>query len=96
MGKTFPGRVAASLLNAVGLPEMVTASLADYEELAMMFARNPERLSAIRAKLQCNRDTEPLFDTARFTQNLKSAYTRMWDRYLATSLAETFVVEPSS
>jgi predicted O-linked N-acetylglucosamine transferase (SPINDLY family) len=95
-GNAFPGRVAASVLHAVGLPEMVTASLADYEALAIMLARNPERLAAIRAKLLRNRDTEPLFDTARFTRDLESAYTRMWERYLATTPAATFVVEPSS
>ena len=80
LGNTFPGRVAASLLHAIGLPELVTSSLAEYEELALALARNPERLAAIKAKLMRNRDTEPLFDTARFTRDLESAYTTMWER----------------
>jgi predicted O-linked N-acetylglucosamine transferase (SPINDLY family) len=80
LGNTFAGRVAASVLHAIGLPELVTSSLAEYEELALALARDPERLAAIRAKLMRNRDTEPLFDTARFTRDLETAYTMMWER----------------
>jgi predicted O-linked N-acetylglucosamine transferase (SPINDLY family) len=83
LGDTFAGRVAASLLRAVGLPELVTGSLTEYEELALALAREPERLAPIRAKLMRNRDSEPLFDTARFTRDLESAYTAMWDRHQA-------------
>ena len=79
-GKAFAGRVGASLLHAIGLPELVTSSLAEYEELALSLARNPQRLAAIRARLTRNCDTEPLFDTARFTRNLETAYTTMWER----------------
>src|SRR5205085_10291466 len=50
-GQTFQSRVAASLLHAIGLPELVTASLAEYEALAEALARNPERLAALKAKL---------------------------------------------
>jgi protein O-GlcNAc transferase len=82
-GNTFPGRVAASLLYAIGLPELVTASLAEYEKLARMLAQDPERLAAVKAKLMRNRDTKPLFDTARFTRDLESAYTAMWQRQQA-------------
>jgi predicted O-linked N-acetylglucosamine transferase (SPINDLY family) len=81
--QTFQSRVAASLLKAVGLPQLVTDSLAGYEELALALARNPERLAAIRAKLRHNRDTEPIFDTARSTRALESAYTMMWERQQA-------------
>ena len=64
----------------MGLPELVTASLGDYEELARTLAQEPVRLAAIRAKLLRNRDTEPLFDTGRFTHDLEFAYTAMWER----------------
>jgi predicted O-linked N-acetylglucosamine transferase (SPINDLY family) len=91
-GNTFPGRVAASLLHAIGMPELVTSSLAEYEELALTLARDPERLAAIKAKLMRNRDAEPLFDTARFTRYLESAYTTMWERQQADLPPETFSV----
>jgi predicted O-linked N-acetylglucosamine transferase (SPINDLY family) len=80
-GKAFPGLVGASVLQAIGLPELVASSLTDYEELALALARDPERLAAIKAKLMRNRVTEPLFDTARFTRDLESAYTTMWERH---------------
>jgi predicted O-linked N-acetylglucosamine transferase (SPINDLY family) len=63
------------------MPELVTSSLIEYEELALALARNPERLAAIKAKLSRNRATEPLFDSARFTRDLERAYTMMWERY---------------
>ena len=91
-GNTFPSRVAASVLYAVGLPELVTASLAEYEELARALAQHPERLAALKAKLMHNRDTEPLFDTARFTHYLESAYTTMWERQQADLPPASFAV----
>src|SRR5204862_31190 len=69
LGNTFPGRVAASVLHAIGLPELVTASLAEYEGLAATLALDRDRLATIKAKLMRKRDTEPLFDTARFTRD---------------------------
>jgi protein O-GlcNAc transferase len=93
IGNAFPGRVGASLLQAVGLPELVTSTLAEYEELALTLARNPERLAAIKEKLMRNRDTEPLFDTARFTRDLESAYIAMWERQEA-GLAPTSFAFP--
>jgi predicted O-linked N-acetylglucosamine transferase (SPINDLY family) len=91
-GNTFPGRVGASMLQAVGLPELVTSTLAEYEELALTLARNPERLAAIKEKLMRNRDTEPLFDTARFTRDLESAYIAMWERQEAGLAPTSFAV----
>jgi protein O-GlcNAc transferase len=81
LGETFAGRVAASLLRAIGLPELVTTSLADYETLALKLAREPPFLAAIKAQLARNRETYPLFDTARFTRHIEAAYTTMWQRY---------------
>jgi predicted O-linked N-acetylglucosamine transferase (SPINDLY family) len=80
LGKAFPGRVAASGLYAVGLPELVTASLAEYEALAVSLAHDRARLAAIREKLSRNRGSEPLFDTARYTRNLEAAYATMCER----------------
>ncbi|HEV7820774.1 MAG TPA: hypothetical protein VGO84_06295, partial [Burkholderiales bacterium] len=91
-GNTFPSRVAASLLSAIGMPELVTASLAEYEELARSLACARERLAAIKAKLIRNRDSEPMFDTARFTRYLESAYTTMWERQQAGHAPESFAV----
>ena len=79
-GSTFAGRVAASLLHAANLPEMVTNSLSEYEALALKLARAPAELAAIKAKLRANRDSCALFDTLRMTRSLEAVYTRMWDR----------------
>ena len=92
MGNTFPGRVGASMLRAVGLPELVTSSLTEYEELAFALACDPERLAGIKAKLMRNRMTEPLFDTARYTRYLESAYTIMLERQQAELPPESFIV----
>ena len=79
-GPTFAARVAASLLHAEGVPELVTPSLKAYEEAALALARDPALLGALKEKLARNRQTYPLFDTERFTRNLESAYAIMWER----------------
>lgn len=71
-GNAFAGRVAASLLQAVGLPELVTHSLSEYEALALALARDPSRLGSLRARLAVNRREAPLFDTARFCRQLEA------------------------
>ena len=83
LGETFVGRVAASLLNAAGLPELVTTTLEDYERLAIELAANPDRLAAIRAKLSDHRLTTPLFDTRLFTSHIEAAYSAMYARHQA-------------
>jgi FkbM family methyltransferase len=92
-GNTFPGRVAASLLEAVGLPELVTASLAEYEALALDLARNPTSLGRMKSKLLINRESHPLFDTARFTRDLERAYEVMVERHRNGLAPEAFAVE---
>lgn len=74
IGETFASRVAASLLQAVGLPELVTDSSQAYEALILKLARDPDSLAALRRKLADNRSTAPLFDIARFTRDLEQAY----------------------
>lgn len=81
LGPTFAGRVAASLLTAVGLPELVTPDLAAYEALALQLATDPARLAALRQKLQEQRDSAPLFNTPQFTAHLEQAYLQMVERY---------------
>jgi protein O-GlcNAc transferase len=81
IGSTFPGRVAASLLNAVGLPELITATPEAYEELAMALAANPDKLATIKGKLEHNRLTTPLFDTELYVRRLDAAYSAMYERY---------------
>ncbi len=83
IGGTFPGRVAASLLNAIGLPELVTSTMQAYKELAISLAANPAQLALIKRKLVDNRLTTPLFDTKRYTRNIEAAYTAMYERYRA-------------
>jgi predicted O-linked N-acetylglucosamine transferase (SPINDLY family) len=92
-GETFAGRVAASLLNAVGLPELVTDNLADYEALALKLAREPAVLAEIKAKLARNRGSYPLFDTARFTRHIEAAYTTMWEIWQRGEAPKSFSVD---
>jgi protein O-GlcNAc transferase len=83
MGESFASRVAASLLYAIGLPELVTVTQIEYEELAIELARNPIKLQLIKDKLESNRLTTPLFNTALFTKHIEIAYTEMYERYQA-------------
>jgi protein O-GlcNAc transferase len=94
LGSTFAGRVAASLLNAAGLPELITTSLDDYEALALRLARDRSLLAAIKAKLARNRQTCPLFDTARFARHIEAAYTTMWERHVSSRPHVSFAVNP--
>jgi protein O-GlcNAc transferase len=77
-GQAFAGRVAASLLRAVGLPELITRSLSEYEALALRLAEDATLLASMRAKLARNRLAAPLFDTRRFARHIEAAYTEMW------------------
>jgi predicted O-linked N-acetylglucosamine transferase (SPINDLY family) len=83
MGNSFASRVAASLLNAIGLPELVTSSPQAYEALAIEIAKNPEKLKALKQKLASNRLTTPLFNTPQFTKDLERAYVQIYERYQA-------------
>lgn len=91
-GRSFAGRVGASLLNAVGLPELIADSRQEYESLALALAADPERLGAIRRKLARNIPTQPLFDTALFARHLEAAYTAMHERALRGLPPEDFEV----
>jgi protein O-GlcNAc transferase len=94
-GTTFSGRVASSLLLAVGLPELITASLSDDEARAMQLAENPALLSAFKHKLAQNRLGSPLFDTGRYTRALEAAYIGMWDLQCRGAALQAFRVNDS-
>jgi predicted O-linked N-acetylglucosamine transferase (SPINDLY family) len=81
IGETFAGRVAASVLEAIGLPELITKSQSEYEARAIELAMSPEELSAIKDKLAKNRLTTSLFDTELYTRHLEAAYEAIWERY---------------
>lgn len=91
-GNTFAGRVAASLLTAAGLPDLVTYNAQDYEALALALARDPARLKALRDKLAANRATSTLFDTEKFRRGLEAAYMRMHEIRQAGEAPQAFAV----
>jgi predicted O-linked N-acetylglucosamine transferase (SPINDLY family) len=93
-GKTFPARVAGSLLRAIGLPDLVTSSFAEYEALAFKLATDPAKLKDARERLKHNRDTMPLFNLDRFRRHIEAAYTIMWERYQRGKPPASFAVDP--
>lgn len=95
LGETFAGRVAASLLNAIRLPELITTTLEAYERMAIDLATHPEKLAIIKSKLADNRLTTPLFDTKLFTKHIEAAYTEMYERHKA-GLARDHIIIPKS
>lgn len=92
-GETFASRVSASLLNAVGLPELVTHSLEDYEALALALARDRPRLADLRQRLAVNRRTQPLFDTPLFARHLEAGYAMILARLQAGLPPDHLVVD---
>ena len=96
IGTTFAGRVAASLAYAVGIDELVTRSLSEYETLALQLAREPARLLDLKAKLARNRDTYPLFDTDRTRRAIEAAYVEMYARHRRGEAPTTFAVAPNA
>jgi len=83
IGETYLGRYAASLLDAAGLPELITRSMRDYETLALQLSTNPDRLAQVRAKLAADRLNCALFDSVRFTRDVERLFQRMWADHLA-------------
>ena len=81
-GKSFSSRMGASILNAIGLPELISDSQKSYEALAIDFGKNPDKLEIIKAKLIKNRLTTSLFDTQLFTRNLELSYEKVHQRYV--------------
>jgi predicted O-linked N-acetylglucosamine transferase (SPINDLY family) len=92
-GSSFAGRVAASVNRAVGMPELVTQSLAEYEALALRIAKDSALCAHFKDRLARNRSTQPLFDTARFTRNIEAAYVAMWQAYQEGRPPKHFAVQ---
>lgn len=95
LGETFAGRVAASLLTAMGLEEMVAGSLEAYERTAVALAQDRDRLAAIRQRIAEGRETSPLFDSTRYTRNLEQAYETMVSIMRAGEAPRAFAVAES-
>lgn len=83
MGRAFAGRVAASLLTAINIPELIAANQDEYESMAVDLAKNPEKLMAIRERLCANRSTTPLFNSEEFARGMEKLYQKMYERYQA-------------
>jgi predicted O-linked N-acetylglucosamine transferase (SPINDLY family) len=81
-GSAFAARMAASLLQTLGLPELVASTLGEYEEIAVRLAQQPAQLADLRQRLAQNRISTPLFDTQAFTRDLESGFMRAWQRHL--------------
>lgn len=94
LGNAMPGRVAASVLTAVGLPDLITHSLDEYEQLAVSLALEPERLRQVKNRLAVNRLTYPLFDTARFARHLEAAFEQMYRMHERGEAPRHFSVTP--
>ena len=93
LGMTFAGRVAASVLEAAGLPELVTVNLEDYESLALQLAKEPAVLQKLREKLARNRQQCAFFDSDRYRRHIEGAYTTMWQRWQDGEPPEGFTVD---
>jgi predicted O-linked N-acetylglucosamine transferase (SPINDLY family) len=94
-GSTFAGRVAASLLHAAGLAELIAPSLNEYEALALKLAREPEALDLLKSKLERSRETSPLFDRVRYTHHLEDAFAAMHERFRQGAVPAPIVIEKS-
>jgi predicted O-linked N-acetylglucosamine transferase (SPINDLY family) len=81
LGKSYGPRITGSLLTAIGFPELMTTTEAEYEALALKLATNPKLLSKIRQRLDANRLSAPLFDTESFTKHLEEGYQKAYQRY---------------
>ncbi len=81
-GRTFASRVAASLVTAMGVPELIAPDVGAYEALAVKLATDPQALDSVRTKLKDNRLKTPLFDTELFARHLERAYALVWRQHL--------------
>lgn len=92
-GNHFASRVSASLLTTIGLPELITNSSKEYENLAVLLAKSPKLLKSIRYSLYANRYSYPLFDTVRFTKNFESGMTAIFQKYLKDELPNNVYIK---
>jgi predicted O-linked N-acetylglucosamine transferase (SPINDLY family) len=93
LGEAFAGRVAASLLRAIGLDALITRTLGEYEALALRLARDPAYLATLKDTLNRNRDGSLLFDTQRATRHIETAYQTMADIARRNERPHSFKIE---
>jgi protein O-GlcNAc transferase len=94
LGKSYTARMAGSLLTSLGLPDLITKSELEYEELALQLGTDPKRLSAIRQRLSDNRLSKPLFNTELFTKHLEEGYRQAYQNYLDYEKPKIIYVKP--
>ena len=94
-GGAFPSRVCASLLTAAGMPDMVTATLDEYEDLAVALAQDPARMAALRETVARDVRASPIFDAAAYTRDLETAFQTMFEISQAGEPARHFNIEPA-
>jgi predicted O-linked N-acetylglucosamine transferase (SPINDLY family) len=92
IGQNYTARMAGSMLNAVGLPELITETEKDYEALILELATNPKKLSEVKEKLANNRLTQPLFNTELYTKHLENGYQQAYQNYFDGNLPQTIIV----
>jgi predicted O-linked N-acetylglucosamine transferase (SPINDLY family) len=92
LGEGFAARVAGSLLNAIGLPELITTTEHEYEDLILELATNPTRLAEVKKKLATNRISQPLFNTELYTKHLENGYQQAYQNYLDGNSPQTITV----
>jgi predicted O-linked N-acetylglucosamine transferase (SPINDLY family) len=92
-GNSFAGRVAASLLTALDVTELIAEDIQDYEQLAIEIALNPEKLKFIKSKIEFNKKTAPLFNTEMYTRHIESAYLKMYQLHIDGKTPEHIYVE---
>ena len=93
VGNSFSGRVAASLLKAIDLPDLITYSREEYETRAIEIANSPLMIQDLKNRLQINKSTTPLFNTKLFTKNIESAYFKIFNRYLSKLQPENIYID---
>jgi len=92
-GESFASRVAGSLLQAVGLPELITHSLEQYEELAINLATNQTLLAQITMKLRNNTKSMPLFDSGKYVKNYEASIQKAYQNYILNTSAEHIEID---
>ena len=95
MGKTYASRMAASLLNAAGMQELITKTAEEYEDLALELAVNSSKLSKLRERLQKRTETTPIFNTKLYTRNLEAGYQQAYDSYYYSNSVQNINVTPN-
>ena len=93
IGKSYTARMASSLLQSIGMPELITNTSEDYENLALSLAKDPEKLSSVRLLLTLKRINSDLFDVATFTVDLENSYRKIYQRYIEGKDPDVIYVE---